>query len=285
MPGRARHIKTRGLMTDRYAVVGNPIAHSKSPIIHAEFARQTGQDLVYERLLAPVDGFRATVNAFRAEGGRGLNVTIPFKLEAFDYADKRSVRAERAGAVNVLSFFAHEVVADNTDGAGLIRDLEANLRITLRGKRVLLLGAGGAAQGVMHPLLEREPVVLVIANRTVEKARTLATRFAALGHVSASSYAALKGTAFDLIINATAASLAGKLPPLPEGVFAKQSLAYDMMYGRGETPFMAFAKAHGAAACADGLGMLVEQAAEAFYVWRGIRPSTEKVLRHLRDLS
>jgi shikimate dehydrogenase len=266
-------------MPDRYAVIGNPVAHSKSPQIHAEFARQTGQDLVYERLLAPVDAFVATANAFRASGGRGLNVTLPFKGEAYRYAERLSESARAAAAVNTLKFEGACIIGDNTDGAGLVNDLRRNLGRRIAGARVLLLGAGGAARGVIRPLLEQQPAQLVIANRTLDKAQLLAQSFRGL---EARSYAALAGMQFDLIVNATSASLAGELPPLLPGVFAPGALAYDMMYGRGETPFLAFARGEGAAALADGLGMLVEQAAESFFIWRGLRPDSAAVLRLLR---
>lgn len=267
-------------MPDRYAVIGNPVAHSKSPQIHAEFARQTGQDLVYERLLAPVHAFIATANAYRAGGGRGLNVTLPFKGEAFGYAGRLSESAHAAQAVNTLKFEGDAIVGDNTDGAGLVRDLVRNLGCAVAGARVLLLGAGGAARGVIRPLLEQQPTQLVIANRTLAKAQLLAQSFS--GGLEADTYAALADRQFDLVVNATAASLAGELPPLPPGVFARGALAYDMMYGMGETPFLAFARAEGAATCADGLGMLVEQAAESFFIWRGVRPDTAPVLKLLR---
>lgn len=271
---------------DRYAVIGNPVAHSKSPLIHAAFARQTGQNLVYAALLAPLDGFSATVAAFRQAGGRGLNVTIPFKLEAYDLATHRSPRAAAAGAVNTLAFAPNgEILGDNTDGAGLVRDLTANLACPLAGRRILLLGAGGAARGAILPLLGEGPASLVIANRTAAKAQALAERFAAeanRAHLSAQSYPDLAGQGFDVVINATSTSLSGETPPLPPGLYAPGALAYDMMYGPGATRFLAAARADGAAHLADGLGMLVEQAAESFCLWRGIRPDTAPVLAALR---
>ena len=276
-------------MTDHYAVVGNPIAHSKSPLIHAEFARQTGQDMDYVALLAPVDGFAGVVAAFRSQGGRGMNVTVPFKEEAFRLASRLTERAERAGAVNTLKFEGAEMYGDNTDGVGLVRDVEANLRFPLNGRRLLLLGAGGASRGVILPLLQERPECLVIANRTSEKAVVLAHRFqdaaralSAAPHfrIEAGGFAELAGRRFDFVLNATSASLAGDLPPLPEDVFAADALAYDMMYGR-DTPFLAFARERGVRT-ADGLGMLVEQAAEAFMVWRGVRPDTAPVIHMLR---
>lgn len=270
-------------MTDRYAVFGNPIAHSKSPLIHGLFARQTSQDLRYEALLAPIDGFAAALRDFATAGGRGANVTVPFKEEAFRLCDRRTPRAELAGAVNTLLIGDAGIDGDNTDGAGLLRDIETNLGYPLAGRRVLLLGAGGAARGAIGPLLDRLPATLTIANRTAAKAVDLARHFAAHGPVDGCGYGELAGRRFDLVINATSASLGGELPPLPPGVFAAEGLAYDMMYGRGQTPFLAFANREGAAHLADGLGMLVEQAAEAFLLWRGVRPDTAPVMSALRQ--
>ena len=270
---------------DRYAVIGNPIAHSKSPQIHAAFARQTGQELSYEALLAPVDGFAQTVADFRAQGGRGLNVTVPFKLEAFALAERHTPRAQAAGAVNTLAFDADGILGDNTDGAGLVRDLTANLDFALAGRRILLLGAGGATRGALLPLLDSRPAHLTIANRTVGKAEALAALFAAHAGdtaLDACGFDALAGRCFDLVINATAASLADELPPLPPGLYAEGALAYDMMYARAPTRFMRAALADGAARVADGLGMLVEQAAESFTLWRGVRPDSAPVLAELR---
>lgn len=267
-------------MTDHYAVFGNPIAHSKSPLIHAAFARQTGQDLDYTALLAPLDGFAECVAAFRAGGGAGANVTVPFKEQAYALADRRTARAEAAGAVNTLHFMGAHALGDNTDGTGLIADLTHNLGVDLKGRRILLMGAGGAARGVVLPLLEHAPTHLFIANRTAERALSLAERFRAHGPVSGGSYEALSGAQFDLVINATAASLTGDLPPLPAGIFGADALAYDMMYGQ-DTPFLRLARQAGART-ADGLGMLVEQAAEAFLLWRGVRPDTGPVIAMLR---
>lgn len=270
-------------MTDRYCVLGNPVAHSRSPAIHAQFAAQCRQDLVYEALLAPLDGFAGTVRQFVAAGGKGANVTVPFKEEAFRLSTQRSPRAERAGAVNTLTFAGGEIQGDNTDGAGLVRDIEANLGFALAGKRVLLLGAGGAARGVIVPLLACRPLGLFIANRSAGKAEALARQFADLAAVDAGNFAKTAGKQFDAVINATSASLAGEALPLPAGVFAPGCLAYDMMYGKGETPFLALSRAQGAEYLADGLGMLVEQAAEAFLVWRGVRPDSVPVLAALRE--
>jgi shikimate dehydrogenase len=264
-------------MTDRYAVFGNPIAHSKSPLIHAEFARQTGQDMVYEAILAPLDGFAESVNRFAAEGGRGANVTVPFKEEAFHLATQVTERARLAAAVNTLTFGDGEILGDNTDGTGLVRDICGNLGFSPEGKKILLLGAGGAARGVIRPLLDAHPASLTVANRTPERAMALADHF---GGIMVCDYDALRGHTFDLVINATSSGLADAMPPLPESIFTESALAYDMMYGR-ETPFMQFAREQGAHV-ADGLGMLVEQAAESFYVWRGIRPQTAPVISSLR---
>ena len=265
-------------MSDRYCVIGNPIAHSKSPAIHAAFALQTGQELVYERLLAPLDGFAATVAALVDAGGKGANVTVPYKLDAANLATSLSARAEAAGAVNTLSFSKGAIAGDNTDGAGLVNDIVRNACFSIAGKRVLLLGAGGAARGVILPLLGERPASLVIANRTRATADALVQRFGDV--VSASEFSDLDGP-FDLIVNATSASLADAMPPLPAGVFSTNSLALDMMYGSKPTRFMDFASGHGATA-RDGLGMLVEQAAEAFAIWRGVRPETTIILEQMR---
>ena len=270
-------------MTDRYCVIGNPVAHSRSPAIHARFAAQCHQDLSYEAILVPLDGFAAAVGDFAAAGGKGANVTLPFKEEAFGLCSRRSARAERAGAVNTLAFGRNEIFGDNTDGAGLVRDIEVNLGFPLAGRRVLLLGAGGAARGVIAPLLERQPAGLSVANRSGDKAETLAGQFSDLATVNAGNFAKTTGRTFDVVINATSASLSGATLPLPAGIFASGSLAYDMMYGKGETPFLALAREQGAARLADGLGMLVEQAAEAFLVWRGVRPDSAQVLAELRE--
>ncbi len=266
-------------MTDRYAVVGHPIEHSRSPVIHAAFARATGEQLTYERLLAPLDGFVATVEAFRRAGGRGCNVTLPFKEEAFRYAGAHTDRSARAATVNTLKFDGGGVLVDNTDGAGLVRDIESNLRVGLGGARILLLGAGGAARGVIPSLLDRRPAQIVVFNRTAQRARDLAGAFA--GTVRARD-ALTPADRFDIAINATAASLSGAAPALPAGLLAHAALAYDMVYSRDGTPFMRRAREEGAAVVADGLGMLVEQAAESFFLWRGVQPPTAAVLADLR---
>ena len=267
---------------DTYAVFGHPIAHSKSPVIHAAFARQTGQALIYTAIEAPREGFRDAVMQFRAQGGKGANVTVPFKEEAFRLATATSERARLAQAVNTLSFDGVDIYGDNTDGTGLVQDLAANLGVQLAGSRILILGAGGAARGAIPALLAQNPVGLTIANRTPARAEDLAREFAALGQISASTFDALAPD-YDLVINATSASLAGDLPPLPESVLAAAHFAYDMMYGAAETPFLALARKLGCARRADGLGMLVEQAAEAFLLWRGVRPQTQPVLTALRQ--
>jgi len=264
-------------MTDRYVVIGNPVGHSKSPWIHAEFARATGQDMGYGRLEPPLDGFAEAVDAFRASGGRGANVTLPFKQAAFRYCAELSARARAAEAVNTLVLDRSAAFGDNTDGVGLVRDLRTNLGCVLEGRRVLLLGAGGAAQGVVQPLLESGVALLVVVNRTAARARALAARFKG---VRGGGYDLLEDGAFDLVVNATAAGLVGALPPIPPRVFARDALAYDMVYGC-ETPFLAFAREH-RVRVSDGTGMLVEQAAESFLIWRGVRPRTDAVRDALR---
>lgn len=266
----------------RYAVMGNPVAHSKSPVIHQMFARQLRIPLEYTAIQVEPGGFVQAVDQFRANSGRGVNVTVPFKLDAFRLADRKSARAELAGAVNTLKFEPDGTLfGDNTDGAGLVHDLTHNLRLHLKGKRVLLLGAGGAARGVLAPLLKLHPAVLVIANRTAAKARDLAEEFASQGKVEGGGFDELGGQRFDLVINATAASLKGEVPLLHAHVFNANATAYDMMYG-DHTPFMTWSENHGAAEVTDGLGMLVEQAAESFLLWHGKRPDTRAVIAALR---
>ncbi|MCU0835029.1 MAG: shikimate dehydrogenase [Chromatiaceae bacterium] len=270
-------------MTDRYAVIGNPIAHSKSPRIHAAFARQTGQDLSYERILGSLDDFAGDVRRFFADGGRGLNVTVPFKEQAWALAERRSPRAQSAGAVNTLTPLPDGVIAgDNTDGPGLVRDLAVNHGFAFAGRRVLLLGAGGAARGVLRPLLETGVAELVIANRTAARALELAAAAKGLGPVSGCGLAALTGQRFDLIINATSAGLTGEVPPLPDDCLAEGGWTYDMLYGDEPTAFCRWGADHGAGRALDGLGMLVEQAAESFIIWRGVRPDTRPVIALLR---
>lgn len=267
-------------MTDRYAVIGNPIGHSKSPAIHAAFAAQTAQDMSYEALLAPLDGFADTLAQFRAGGGRGVNITVPFKEEAWRMADLLTPRARLAGAVNTFVIGPEGLFGDNTDGAGLVRDLQW-LGSRLAGARVLLLGAGGAARGAVLPLLESGVERLFIANRTADKARALHAHFSGRdtrGTLAAGGWNDAAGAPYDIVINATSASLGDEAPPLPSGLYAPGSLAYDMVYGRGLTAYLKQAGNQGAATLADGLGMLVEQAAEAFAWWRGVRPATRAVI-------
>lgn len=267
-------------MSDRYCVIGNPIAHSKSPDIHAAYAAQTGQQMHYERCLAPLDGFAATVRQLIADGYKGANVTVPFKLEAAALAATLTARARAAGAVNTLQFVDGIIVGDNTDGAGLVNDIVKNAAFSIAGKRVLLLGAGGAARGAVLPLLDEKPAELVIANRTRATADALVANFP--GHpISACAYADLDSP-YDLIVNATSASLSAAMPPVPALVFSTSSLALDMMYGNKPTLFMEFASQCGASA-RDGLGMLIEQAAEAFALWRGVRPETATLLKNMRS--
>jgi shikimate dehydrogenase len=262
-------------MTERYALIGRPVAHSKSPLIHARFAQATGQDIQYTLIEAPPDGFEHAVDAFRAAGGRGLNVTLPFKQAAFRYCADLSERARIARAVNTL-VLGERVYGDNTDGVGLVRDIEINLSRRLAGTAVLLMGAGGAAQGMVGALLEAGVERLVIANRTLSKAQALAARFP---RASASGYGELRQR-FDIVVNATAAGLGGETVALPHSVLGAGTLAYDVAYGH-DTAFLQAARAAGAQAC-DGLGMLVEQAAESFFIWRGVRPQTRSVLDNLR---
>ena len=269
------------IMQDQYAVIGNPIVQSKSPLIHTAFAQTTGQELEYTKLLAPVDGFAATVDAFRASGGKGMNVTAPFKLDAFAYATELSEGAQLAGAVNAMKFEGDRVLAQNFDGIGLVRDVVHNLACPLAGKRVLVLGAGGATRGALLPFLAEKPAELVIANRTVAKAEELAAIGASRGNVRGCSYEALAGQSFDVVFNATSASLRAELPPVPSSVFAAGCLAYELAYGKGLTPFLQAAQAAGVTRLADGVGMLAEQAAEAFEWWRGVRPDTAEVIKTL----
>lgn len=266
-------------MTDKYAVIGNPIAHSKSPLIHTAFAKQTNQNIRYEAVLAPLDGFEATARDLIVQGYKGVNVTVPFKFEAFALCNELTARAQTAGAVNTLSFNLGKIKGDNTDGAGLINDIQDNLRCKLQGAQILLIGAGGAAQGVLLPLLNARPASITIANRNLDKAQNMIAKFSH-EKLSAIRFEALSSP-FDVIINATSTGLSNTDLPVPDTIFAKNCLAYDMMYGR-ETPFMAQARGAGAQV-ADGLGMLVEQAAEAFYIWRGIRPLTAPVIAQLRN--
>lgn len=272
---------------DRYAVIGNPVAHSKSPFIHEAFARATGQRMRYERLLAPLDGFAATVQAFADADGLGLNVTIPFKLEAFTLAREHSARAQAARACNMLAWRGGHWFGDNTDGTGLVRDLVRNLGETIAGRNLLVLGAGGAANGIVGALLAEMPHRLVIANRTHDKAVALAAQFERDGPISAQTLASLAGQQFDIVVNATSLGLGTSVPPglWPHRLFAAYAVAYDLIYADQTTPFLHWASTEGARRTADGLGMLIEQAAESFYLWRGVRPDTAPVFRLLRTAS
>ena len=272
----------------RYAVIGNPVAHSRSPAIHAMFAQQTGQQIDYGRLLAPLDGFLAAVQTFRAEGGHGLNVTVPFKAQAFAYAQRHTPRAAVAGAVNTLVFQADEVLGDNTDGAGLVSDLKSRLGVSLHGARVLMLGAGGAARGVVQPLLEAGVGQLSIANRTPARAEVLCAEVSAriapeqARRIAAISLAQAHGR-FDLIINATAAGLSDAAPDIRPELLSHAAVALDMVYAAQPTAFMRLAHSAGCPRIEDGLGMLVGQAAESFALWRGVRPDVAPVYAALRD--
>ncbi len=272
-------------MTDHYAVIGNPINHSKSPLIHTEFAKQTGQDLDYITRKIPLDDLAAGLKQLQAEGFKGINITVPFKEQAWQQVSDKSPHAQRAGAINTIIFNNNgTLTGDNTDGMGLCRDLINNHHIELKGKRLLLLGAGGAARGVIEPLLQYQPSSLFIANRTASKAVDLSTLFADFGNVQGGGYDAISGS-FDVIINATAASLNGEVPPLANNVLSSNSVCYDMMYSKNDTAFITWAKQHGATKAIDGLGMLVEQAAISFRLWRGIQPETQSVIMLIRQLS
>lgn len=270
---------------DRYAVVGNPITHSLSPQIHRLFAEQTQQSMSYEAIELAVDDFPAQIRQLQMQGLKGANVTVPFKQLAWELCQQRSPRAEQAGAVNTLTFVPNgEVSGDNTDGAGLTRDLIENHQTRIQHSKILIMGAGGAARGVLAPLLAYQPENITIANRTLEKAEKLALDFDSIGQVHSSSYDELGAEKFDLIINATAAGLNDQVPPVPEQVLDSNSICYDMMYKLdGPTAFVAWAKSKGITKAIDGLGMLVEQAAESFYIWRGVRVNTAEVLFNLRQ--
>ena len=271
-------------MTDNYAVIGNPISHSKSPLIHSEFARQTEQDMAYTAIEVPLDGFANSLKQLRdVLKLRGINITVPFKEQAWQQIENKSERAMRAGAINTILFNQDgSMYGENTDGIGLCQDLTVNHAVSLKDKRILLLGAGGAARGVVEPILAHQPKALFIANRTASKAEQLATIFAELGTVRGGGFDDISAQ-FDVVINATAASLQGDVPPLPDNLLAYNACCYDMMYSDNDTAFITWAKNHGAAKAIDGLGMLVEQAAEAFRLWRGIKPATNHVIAMFRN--
>lgn len=269
-------------MTDHYAVIGNPIGHSKSPLIHTEFAKQIGQDLDYIAREIPLNGLMIGLNQLQQQGFKGINITVPFKEQAWKIVKNKSGHAERSGAVNTLIFKPDGLLyGANTDGIGLCRDLINNQQIEIKNKRILLLGAGGAARGVIEPLLNYQPSQLVIANRTTSKANDLVELFSDFGNIQGGGFDDLTDS-FDLIINATSASLQGRVPPLSDTILADNGCCYDMMYSDMDTPFITWAKQHGAVKAIDGLGMLVEQAAEAFYIWRDIKPNTQAIIKLLR---
>jgi len=270
---------------DRYAVIGNPVAHSKSPQIHTLFAKQTGQALVYTAEFAEIGQFATTVKDFFQHHGKGLNITVPFKEEAWTYASQRSARAQRAGAVNTLKLLPDgQVYGDTTDGVGLVRDLMQNHGIQITGRSILIIGAGGAVRGVLEALLEQRPSSLLISNRTKHKAVQLAEDFSDLGNIGGCGLDELNQSSFDIVVNGTSASLQGELPPLPASIFNQGACSYDMMYAAQPTAFMQWSRENGAQLVFDGLGMLVEQAAESFYLWRGVRPKTGPVIEHIRNL-
>lgn len=268
-------------MTDRYAVVGNPIGHSKSPLIHSMFARETGENIAYEAIEAPLGGFNGAVDAFRNAGGRGINITAPFKLDAYAYGTDRTERARLAGAANCLKFEGARIYAENFDGVGLVNDIVGNLGVPFSGKRVLMLGAGGATRGALLPFLAQNPAALTLVNRDLDKAHVLVRDANATNAVRVCGYRDLNGERFDIVVNATSASLRAELPPVSPTVFGDDALAYELVYGKGLTPFLRLAKSAGVRRLADGVGMLVEQAAEAFLWWRGVRPRTKALIEQL----
>lgn len=271
-------------MSDAYAVIGNPITHSKSPLIHTEFSKQTKQNIHYEAIFVPLNGFTEAIKLFQQNDGKGMNITIPFKFNAYKISTQLTEQAEAAQAVNTLVFDGNKIYGHNTDGTGLIRDIITNLGFTITAKRILLCGAGGAASGIILPLLKQEPSTLVILNRTVQKAYKLQNQFSSYNNIIVSgNNEDVAGKEFDLVINATSTSLIGKSLLLPKGIFATGSLAYDLMYGNEQTHFLQLAQKEGAEYLSDGVGMLVEQAAESFFLWRGIRPETKKLIKTLRE--
>jgi len=269
---------------DKYAVFGNPIKHSKSPQIHAIFAEQCAQAMQYRAVRVELGGFSKAAGNFFAEGGSGLNITVPFKRDAYDFSQQLSDRARRAGAVNTLTLKADgSIEGDNTDGIGLVRDMVANLGWAIQGLRILVLGAGGAVRGVLEPLLRERPRELLIVNRTAERAGQLAEEFSDITAIDGGGYELIGERQFDLIINASSAGLSGEMPDLPSSLLTERSCCYDMVYGAEPTPFMRWAAHHAAWAVSDGIGMLVEQAAQSFYIWRNVRPETRPVIHQLRE--
>ncbi len=280
---KGRQLTMTGI--DRYAVFGNPVEHSKSPQIHSLFAKQTGQSLIYTAELAEIGQFEPAVKKFIADNGKGLNITVPFKQDAWALAGIHSDRALRAGAVNTLVLQPDgSLYGDTTDGVGLVRDLMQNHRLQLADKNILIIGAGGAVRGVLEAILDQRPASLIISNRTKQKATQLADDFSNLGHITGCGLNEIDGASFDIVINGTSASLKGDLPPLPGTIFAKNSCSYDMMYAAQATPFMQWSTEMGATTVFDGLGMLVEQAAESFFIWRNVKPETKDVIKHIRNL-
>jgi shikimate dehydrogenase len=270
-------------MTDRYAIIGNPVAQSKSPLLQTAFARQLGQDMSYEAILATAGTFHETVRRFMGEGGKGMNVTAPFKLDALDLVDEMSDRARAAQAINTLKFDETGVYGDNTDGAGLVNDIQERMGVSLAGRRLLVIGAGGASRGIFLPLLEAGPAYFLVVNRTESKAHAIVGDRAERGRIEAGPIPLAAGGRFDVVINATSVSLTGERLPLPEGIFAEGSLAYELAYNKGHTAFMEDASQGGAARISDGLGMLVSQAAEGFLLWRGVRPDVSEAMSLLRE--
>lgn len=271
---------------DKYAVIGNPVEHSLSPIIHEAFAKQTKRELNFSKIKAPLDGFIPTVRQFIQAGGKGLNVTLPFKQEAYQLATQRSKAAEEAQAASVLHFRANDVIyAENFDGLGLVNDLTRNYHIPLTHRKILIIGAGGAAQGILGPLLDQSPAKIIIANRTPDKAHQLATKFRARGSVQGTSFAELEASAYDVIIHATSLGYEGQMPTLPAGLISTDTCCYDISYGKAAQPFLNWAKAQGARQCFNGLGMLVEHNAAVFNLWFGIFPDTQPVIQQLRCLT
>ncbi|WP_405225568.1 shikimate dehydrogenase [Lentisalinibacter sediminis] len=267
---------------DRYGVVGYPVSHSRSPVIHRVFAQQTGQHLTYELLEVPPAELESAIRSFQRQGGRGLNITVPHKSEAVRVVDELSDAASMAGAVNTLSISSDAIRGDNTDGVGLVRDLRKNHRVAIEGARILILGAGGATRGIMAPLLEEQPTTVTLANRTVSKAQALANHFGSMGAVQACRFDDIvEDVDYDLVINATSAGLRGEALPFPAGIVSAETVCYDLSYGTGDTPFTHWARVQGARRSIVGWGMLVEQAAESFYIWRGVRPDTRGVLKRL----
>jgi len=268
---------------DQYGVFGHPVSHSLSPFIHGLFARETGQQMSYRPFDVSPEEFRERVTDFFAQGGRGLNITLPHKIAAVEVAHELTARAAHAAAVNTLALKGEGILGDNTDGAGLVRDLCDNLGLVITNRRILIIGAGGATRGVLAPILGLEPSVVVIANRTPERAEALAAAFSDLGATQGVGFEYIGDQPFDLIINATSASLSGDIPPIPDGALSAQTVCYDLAYGRSATAFVKWAHGKGCGRALQGLGMLVEQAAESFRLWRGVRPSTARVLDALRE--